>query len=127
MHPWATASLYGHPKPRPAVSTRTAPPVRPAPIRSDGRRAPVGKSMATDCRCRIRPKANRGEARLFQRLQISDDVVDIPGVAHPAIGHAVALHLPLRIPDIGAQIVLIPDEAGALHRVGIAEAVERGR
>src|SRR6516165_7330843 len=72
-------------------------------------------------------RRNTRAKRLFQEFQIGDDVVNILGIGEPAIGHAVALHLRLRVLDISAQIVLVPNEIRALHRVRIAEILERRR
>src|SRR5262249_38294895 len=62
-------------------------------------------------------RASSETGGLFQEFQIGDDVVDILGIGEPAIGHAVALHRRLRVADISAQIVLVPNKVGALHRV----------
>src|SRR5262249_58637227 len=65
--------------------------------------------------------------RLVEDLQIGDDVVDILGIGHSAVGHAVALHLRLRVLDIGAQIVVVPNKVRAPHRIRVAEILKRCR
>src|SRR5262249_19057723 len=64
---------------------------------------------------------------LLQCLQVGDDVIDVLRIVHAAKRHAVALHLALGVLDVGAQIVVVPDEVGTLHGVGIAEVVKRRR
>src|SRR5262249_15893269 len=64
---------------------------------------------------------------LLKDLQIGDDIVDVLGIGESAIRHAVALHLRLRVLDIGAQIIVIPNEVGPFHRVRVAEVLERPR
>ena len=63
---------------------------------------------------------------LLQGLQISDDVVDILAFGEPSIRHAVTLHLGLRVLDVLAQIIFIPNEVCALHWIRVAEILKRG-
>src|SRR5205809_944557 len=98
-----------------------------------GTRAPVHTStqleglVAAPCSARDERRKSVQETVLFEDLQISDDILDVLRVAQPTIGHAVALHLRLRILDVGAQIILVPNEIGASHRIGISEIVKRCR
>src|SRR2546430_17692470 len=65
------------------------------------------------------------ESRLLEDLQIGDDVLDVCGIGNAAIGHAVALHLCLRVLDIGTQIIFVPNEIRPFHRVRVAKILKR--
>src|SRR5713226_8809960 len=97
------------PTPRPHIGCCGLVYTIPGAISTAGERPPGG---------RYRP----GElAPLLENPEIRDDVVDVLGLRQPAIGHAIALHLGLWVPDIGAQIFFVPGEVGAHHRVRVAE------
>src|SRR4029453_13873087 len=67
------------------------------------------------------------ESRLLEDLQIGDDVLDVCGIGNAAIGHAVALHLCLRVLYIGTQIIFVPNEVRPFHGVRVAEILKRRR
>src|SRR5260221_9225960 len=64
---------------------------------------------------------------LLVGLQISDDIIRLRRIGDAAERHPVALHLGLWIDQVGTQIGRVPDDVRALHRVGIAEIIERRR
>src|SRR5438105_1806290 len=90
------------------------------PFPLDWRRVPVGIGPPPGA-----PWA--GDKRLLEDFQIGDDVIDILGIGHSAIRHAVALHLRLRVLDIGAQIIVVPNKVRAPHRIRVAEILKRPR
>src|SRR6266567_4270051 len=67
----------------------------------------------------------RSPRYLLVVLEKGDDVLDVLRLGDAAERHAVALHLALRVADIGLEIGFVPDEVRARHRVRIAIIVER--
>src|SRR6476646_12253076 len=93
----------------------------PTPRQRPARRRQSPRTAARAC------QAETTRTGLLQSFQVGDDVVDILAVRQPAIRHAVTLHLGLRILDVRAQICFVPDQICALHRIRVAEILERGR
>src|SRR5256886_17116117 len=59
------------------------------------------------------------EDRLPEDPQIGDDVLDVCGIGNAPIGHAVDLHLCLRVLDIGTEIILVPNGSRPIHDVRV--------